>query len=77
MGAVDGVVRSCCIFDTDENKILGFYVGDADKKTLTHGLSERLPKFMVPSVFVNVDEMPITKNGKIDRKKLLEDYRAE
>ena len=77
MGAVDNVVRSCCIFDTDENKIIGFYEGDTDKKTLTKTLSAKLPKFMIPSVFCQVASMPITKNGKIDRKKLMEDYKSE
>lgn len=77
IGAIGSVVRNCCIFDTDGNKIIAFYEGDADKKTLTRQLSQKLPKFMIPSVFTQVDMMPITKNGKIDRKKLMEDYRNE
>ncbi len=75
MGAVDNVVRTCCIFDTDENKIVGFYEGEADKKTITRELGAKLPKFMIPSVFVQIAAMPITKNGKIDRKQLMEEYK--
>ncbi len=74
MNAIEGVSRACTIFCQDENKILGFFEGSADRKTITKALMEKLPKFMIPQEFICVESMPLTKNGKIDRKKLLDDY---
>jgi len=39
-------------------------------ETLKDWLRRQLPEFMVPSVYVPVTEMPLTPNGKINRKAL-------
>ena len=69
---VPGIERACCIFEERRSKLLGFYVGDMDKKELHKALSEKLPVFMVPGSLTQVEQMPMTKNGKIDRKALAE-----
>lgn len=43
-------------------------------------LRKTLPQYMIPDVFMNISQMPITGNGKVDRKKLknmLETYAKE
>jgi len=77
INAVEGVLRVCCTYDQDESKIVAFIEGATDKKIITHELSKKLPKFMVPNIFAQVISMPITKNGKIDRKQLMEDHKKE
>ena len=38
--------------------------------TLRAGLQTRLPQYMIPSALVLIDALPLTSNGKIDRKAL-------
>ena len=38
-------------------------------------MKTKVPDFMVPNVFVNVEELPLNKNGKTDRNRLKEMYR--
>ncbi|WDE02122.1 non-ribosomal peptide synthetase [Thalassomonas actiniarum] len=51
------------------------YGGFYDKSIFINGLkvflTSALPEYMVPDVFVVVDEWPLTANGKIDKKALL------
>ena len=66
-----GIERCCCIFDEVKSKLYGFYVGALDKKELHRKLRERLPEFMIPNALRKLDDLPLTNNGKIDRKALL------
>ena len=41
-----------------------------DTNTLRNHLEDILPDFMIPSIFMWINEFPITPNGKIDKKNL-------
>ena len=69
---VENVIRSCTIFEEEKSKLYGFYIGDIDSKELHHKLKEILPIYMIPTKLIKMNEFPMTKNGKIDRKKLME-----
>ena len=71
MMKINGIIRVCVIFDEEKSKLYGFYIGDMDKKDLHLKLKEILPIFMIPTKLIQVDTMPLTKNGKIDRKALM------
>ncbi len=72
MAAINGVERCCCTFDEKKSRLKGFYVGTIEKDQLYAAMKERMPEFMIPGVLRRVDDMPLTKNGKIDRRKLEE-----
>lgn len=65
--ARDGVSRACCIYDAKKKRLILFYTGERDKKNLEKELREILPPFMVPNKTIRLEEMPLNKNGKIDR----------
>lgn len=69
--SLPGIERVCCIYDEPNTKIIGFYAGEPEAKEIIKQLTERLPRFMIPNIFHKVENMPITKNGKIDRKALM------
>ncbi len=71
---IKDIVRVCCIYDEGKGKIIAFYQGGADEKSIFAGLSKELPSFMIPNRFIAVEEMPLNKNGKIDRNALMELY---
>lgn len=74
---VPEVVRSCTIFDEEKSKLYGFYIGDIDKKELNARLRETMPVYMMPTFLIQREEFPMTKNGKIDRKKLMEERKKK
>ena len=69
---VDGVERLCAVYDSGCSKLYGFYVGEINKKDLRTRLRQYLPVYMIPNSFHQIEAFPITKNGKVDRKKLLD-----
>jgi acyl carrier protein len=59
--------------DKDANKRLVAYVvpkGIFYKDQLINTLKAQLPEYMVPALWVELEDLPLTPNGKIDRKAL-------
>ncbi|WP_225727997.1 MULTISPECIES: non-ribosomal peptide synthetase [unclassified Nocardia] len=76
--ADERVARAVCIAHEGRNgaELVGYVVatpavGDAlDTAALLAVLRRTLPGYMVPAVLVRLDELPLSANGKIDRKAL-------
>jgi amino acid adenylation domain-containing protein len=57
-----------------EMMLVAYYVSDhvIEQTELVDFLSDKLPSYMLPSVFFRIAALPITPNGKVDKKKLPE-----
>ncbi|WP_228122256.1 non-ribosomal peptide synthetase [Saccharothrix syringae] len=53
-----------------EDRLVAYVVPPVDGPVLRRFLRDRLPGFMVPSVFVPLDDLPLSVNGKLDRAAL-------
>lgn len=65
LSCVDAV---CVFFDEKKNRMVAYYVGTEDKGLITEEMKKKVPDFMIPNLFVTIPDMPLTKNGKTDRK---------
>lgn len=68
------IKSASCIFDDIRKKIVLYYVGDMTKAELASFLKKKLPRYMVPNMIEQLDSMPLTANGKINRVLLKEKY---
>lgn len=71
---VEGVRMCGCIYDDNRDKIVLYYVGDIERGPLMTALKDKVPRYMLPNKMIQLEALPFTANGKIDRKKLKEIY---
>jgi len=70
---LDGIRNCCVVYNQNKKEITLFY--ECDKQLapgfIRERLLESLPKYMLPTVFNQMELMPRNPNGKIDRQKLV------
>ncbi len=56
----------------DEKRLVAYYTGDSSLtvKELRGYLIKKVPSYMIPATFEYLEEIPLTKNGKVDKKML-------
>ena len=69
---LDEVRRVCCVYDADAKRIVLFFVGETEESALMSALGTYLPRYMLPTRALRLSDLPLTDNGKIDRRRLKE-----
>ncbi|MGL4724764.1 MAG: enterobactin non-ribosomal peptide synthetase EntF [Scandinavium sp.] len=77
---VDQAVAHACVFNQaasvggDARQLMGYFVADSwlplDCNVLLEQLREKLPPHMVPVALIQLSSLPLSANGKLDRKAL-------
>jgi acyl carrier protein len=82
-GEIENLLQQCSVVsqgaivvntDNNSNHQLVAYVvpnGKFDRESIISWLREKLPDYMLPTAFIELEHMPLTGNGKIDKKALL------
>lgn len=75
MGGFEGMEHTAVVCRTDsrgEKYLAGFYTcgKEIDERALRTYISEKLPSYMIPNIFVRLPSMPMTPSGKISRNEL-------
>lgn len=77
INGITGIIRCCCLYKKSNDNIILIYQGNISKKDIIMGVSRFLPKYMWPNEFIQLENLPLTINDKIDRVKLKHDYGIE
>ncbi|MGW4098909.1 amino acid adenylation domain-containing protein, partial [Mycobacterium sp. NPDC004974] len=70
---LDGVEQAVVIAREDrpgDKRLVGYLTGAADPVQVRAALAQRLPGYMVPAAVVALEQLPLTVNGKLDKRAL-------
>ena len=73
LAGLDGVNQAAVIVREDrpgDKRLIGYLTGTADPTQIRTALAQRLPEYMVPAALVVLDALPLTVNGKLDKRAL-------
>jgi amino acid adenylation domain-containing protein/non-ribosomal peptide synthase protein (TIGR01720 family) len=73
LAGLEGVEQAVVIVREDrpgDKRLVGYVTGTADPAEMRAALAERLPAYMVPVAVVVIDGLPLTVNGKLDKRAL-------
>jgi len=73
---INGVHQAAVVaksYDDGQRYLVLYYMTDGssvDQRAIKQYLTENLPEYMLPTIFMKVESFPITSSGKVDRKSL-------
>jgi len=83
LGEIESVLRECegvkeavvVVEDAEaEKRLIGYVVAEPEVELrveqMRAQLREQLPEYMIPAVFMELEKLPLTVNGKVDRRAL-------
>ncbi|MGA8137182.1 MAG: amino acid adenylation domain-containing protein [Pseudomonas gingeri] len=77
LGEIENVLLNCAgvteavVIAREDQRLVAYLCGEpASAEQLRSELLKHLPEYMVPSAFVHLDALPLTANGKLDRRAL-------
>ena len=73
LAGVDGVGQAVVVAREDrpgDKRLVGYVTGSVDPVAARAALADRLPPYMVPGAVVVLSVLPLTVNGKLDRRAL-------
>ncbi|MCO1334903.1 amino acid adenylation domain-containing protein [Microbulbifer sp. OS29] len=81
LAKVKSAVVNVCSNDLEDTYLVAYVCLDKGQKEISlddvrQYLRERLPEYMQPSFYMELDQIPLTANGKVDRKSLPQPERA-
>ncbi len=56
--------------ESGEKRLVAYVVGEAGPNELRDFLRQRLPEYMIPAAWMQLEALPLTANGKVDRRAL-------
>jgi amino acid adenylation domain-containing protein len=86
IGEIESVLNTCqnisqgvvvAVQNKDEDQLAAYFVGNdtVSIENLRSEMQRRLPEYMIPAYFVQIDEIPLTSNGKLDKKGLPDPFK--
>ncbi|MEO7769275.1 MAG: amino acid adenylation domain-containing protein, partial [Ferruginibacter sp.] len=78
-----GVVKNAVVLpwqNKEGQKVLAAYIVPStsyDKSALINYLQSKLPEYMIPGLWVQMDQLPLTNNGKIEKRALPDPYASK
>ncbi len=67
---IEDINNACVLYDANRTRIVAFIIGKKTGAETRRELAYFLPKYMIPTKWISIEQFPLNANGKIDRLQL-------